>query len=103
MTTAAARHAPSDTCVFAELCWTPSALEQAEARVHRMGQQSSSTTIYYLTAGGKDSPDAIMFNALSNCSGAHVPGAGFGKLEADHADYLYTSALYFVILNCAAT
>ena len=25
----------ADTCVFADLCWTPSALEQAEANVHR--------------------------------------------------------------------
>lgn len=54
----------ADTVVFAELCWTPSTLEQAEARVHRMGQQRS-TLVYYLTAGGLDSPDAIMFNALN--------------------------------------
>ena len=41
-----------------------SALEQAEARVHRMGQ-CSGVLIYYLVAGGSDSPDSIMFNALS--------------------------------------
>jgi SNF2 family DNA or RNA helicase len=54
----------ADTCIFAELCWTPSTLEQAEARIHRMGQQSACVLIYYLVAGGKDSPDTIMLNAV---------------------------------------
>ena len=49
--------AVADTAVFAELCWSPATLEQAEARVHRMGQASNHVNIYFLTAGeGKDSP-----------------------------------------------
>ena len=58
--------AVADICVFAELCGYPSALEQAEARVHRMGQTAGSVFIYYLVAGEDDSPDAIMFNALAS-------------------------------------
>ena len=55
----------ADTAVFAELCWNPSTLEQAEARIHRMGQKASHVSIYYLTAGeGEKSPDSAMFGAL---------------------------------------
>ena len=57
--------AVADTCVFAELCWVPSAREQAEARIHRMGQQSSSVPVYYIVAGGPASPDEVMFNTLA--------------------------------------
>ena len=61
----------ADTAVFVELCWTPSMLEQAEARVHRMGQKASHVSIYFLTAGeGSDSPDSAMFGALVNKSRA---------------------------------
>ena len=55
----------ADTAVFAELCWNPSTLEQAEARIHRMGQKASHVNVYYLTAGeGDKSPDSAMFGAL---------------------------------------
>lgn len=57
--------AVADTAVFAELCWTPATLEQAEARIHRIGQKASSANVYYLTAGeGRHSPDAIVFSRL---------------------------------------
>ncbi|CAE7437351.1 Zranb3 [Symbiodinium necroappetens] len=55
----------ADTCIFAELCWTPSALNQAESRIHRMGQQARRVLVYYLVAGVRGSPDEIMFNALA--------------------------------------
>ena len=42
----------ADKACFAELCWTPATLEQAEARVHRMGQQASHVNVYYLLGGG---------------------------------------------------
>eukprot|EP00439_Symbiodinium_sp_Y106_P063472 s3534_g9.t2 len=58
----------ADTCIFAELCWTPSALNQAESRIHRMGQQARRVLVYYLVAGGRGSPNEIMFNALATKS-----------------------------------
>jgi len=51
----------ADTVVFAELCWSPSAIEQAEARVHRLGQSSSHVAIHYLCAA---KPDEQMFGSL---------------------------------------
>ena len=59
----------ADTAVFAELCWNRP-LEQAEARIHRMGQKASHVNVYYLTAGeGDKSPDSAMFGALVKSRG----------------------------------
>lgn len=43
--------AASSTC-FIELDWTPGSHEQAEARVHRIGQEAESVSAYYLLAYG---------------------------------------------------
>ncbi len=40
----------SSTLVFSEIGWTPSQMQQAEDRVHRIGQEAESVDIYYLMA-----------------------------------------------------
>ncbi|KAL1528809.1 hypothetical protein AB1Y20_010133 [Prymnesium parvum] len=63
--------AMADTVIFTELCWSPSELEQAEARAHRMGQTASQVSIYYLLVGGETFPlDSIMFKTLVKKSAA---------------------------------
>ena len=76
--------AVADTAVFTELCWTPSMLEQAEARIHRMGQTASHCSIYYLMAGdGSESPDGAMFGALVNKQRAAHAVVDGGVLPSD--------------------
>jgi len=41
----------ADRCVFAELCWSASTLEQAEARLRRTGQSARTVRAFYLLAG----------------------------------------------------
>ncbi|KAF4689382.1 hypothetical protein FOZ60_001715 [Perkinsus olseni] len=48
--------------VFAELYWVPGTIEQAEARVHRIGQTKSCVDIHYLIARG--SPDEAVYACL---------------------------------------
>ena len=66
----------ADCAVFAELCWNPATLEQAEARIHRIGQQASHVNVYYLLGGDTaDSIDRVMFGAhqISRPRGAALP------------------------------
>ncbi|KAF4673333.1 hypothetical protein FOL47_010684 [Perkinsus chesapeaki] len=48
--------------VFAELYWVPGTIEQAEARVHRIGQTKNCVDIHYLIARG--SPDEAVYACL---------------------------------------
>ena len=74
----------ADTACFAELCWNPATLEQAEARVHRMGQQSSHVNVYYLLGGDEeDSPDSVMFRALVKKSRAAARAVDGGQMPDD--------------------
>ena len=51
----------ASTVVFAELTWTPSILNQAEDRAHRISQQNS-VNVYYLY--GPRTVDDIIFNII---------------------------------------
>jgi SWI/SNF-related matrix-associated actin-dependent regulator 1 of chromatin subfamily A len=48
--------------VFAELTWTPSIMNQAEDRAHRIGQKNS-VNIYYLH--GRQTLDDLIFDLLN--------------------------------------
>ena len=49
----------ADTTCFFELGWTPAAHNQAEDRVHRIGQESDSVTAFYLIARGTIEEDIL--------------------------------------------
>ena len=55
----------ASTVVFAELTWTPSVMNQAEDRAHRIGQKNS-VNIYYMHGTG--TLDDLMMNALQEKS-----------------------------------
>jgi hypothetical protein len=68
----------SSEVVFAELCWTPAVLQQAEDRAHRIGQRSA-VNIRYLIAPG--TIDDVMWPLLSRklrCLGRALDGAAVG-------------------------
>lgn len=48
---------------FVELCWSPADLDQAESRLHRLGQKSS-VNVYYLLANG--TIDTVMAETLES-------------------------------------
>jgi SWI/SNF-related matrix-associated actin-dependent regulator 1 of chromatin subfamily A len=50
---------------FVELCWSPADLDQAESRLHRLGQKSA-VSVYYLLAN--NTIDTIMAEALDRRS-----------------------------------
>eukprot|EP00056_Hartaetosiga_gracilis_P007950 m.114128 g.114128 ORF g.114128 m.114128 type:complete len:1223 (-) comp12812_c0_seq1:69-3737(-) len=52
----------ASTVVFAELHWTPGIIEQAEDRVHRIGQSSSAVNIHFLVT--ENSLDDILWGTL---------------------------------------
>ena len=53
----------ASTIVFAELTWTPSILNQAEDRAHRIGQKNS-VNIYYMN--GRGTVDDQIFELIHN-------------------------------------
>eukprot|EP00826_Nyctotherus_ovalis_P009977 TRINITY_DN12646_c0_g1_i1.p1 TRINITY_DN12646_c0_g1~~TRINITY_DN12646_c0_g1_i1.p1 ORF type:complete len:282 (-),score=80.19 TRINITY_DN12646_c0_g1_i1:66-911(-) len=53
----------ASTVVFAEMNWTPGVMDQAEDRVHRIGQQNS-VNIYYLYAEG--TLDAVLYRMIKS-------------------------------------
>jgi SWI/SNF-related matrix-associated actin-dependent regulator 1 of chromatin subfamily A len=50
--------------VFGEMTWTPAELQQAEDRVHRIGQNAASITIQFLHL--KDSIDDVLWKTISS-------------------------------------
>ena len=76
----------ADTCVFTELAWSTTLMEQAEARVHRIGQRAGRVNLYYLTADGPDSPDGLLYNALSKKARAAAAVVDGGRPADDLAD-----------------
>eukprot|EP00930_Biecheleria_cincta_P094736 TRINITY_DN8618_c0_g1_i2.p1 TRINITY_DN8618_c0_g1~~TRINITY_DN8618_c0_g1_i2.p1 ORF type:complete len:183 (+),score=48.66 TRINITY_DN8618_c0_g1_i2:251-799(+) len=48
--------------IFAELYWVPGAIEQAEARAHRIGSTHSKVVVEFLVV--PDSPDEHIYNSL---------------------------------------
>jgi hypothetical protein len=52
----------ASSVVFAELTWTPSIMNQAEDRAHRIGQKNS-VNIYYLH--GRQTLDDLIFDLLN--------------------------------------
>jgi superfamily II DNA or RNA helicase len=60
----------ADTVVFAELDWVPGALQQAEARIHRLGQSAATCWTYYVLVDAATIPpdrnvDVVLWDALS--------------------------------------
>ena len=59
---------------FVELCWSPADLDQAESRLHRLGQRSSVTVHYLLASGTIDTVMAETLEARKNALRIVVDG-----------------------------
>ena len=81
--------APADGAVHRRACAPQATLEQAEARIHRMGQLASHVHVYYLLGGeGDGSLDEVMFGALVRKSRAAARAVDGGELPHDLAAML---------------
>lgn len=65
--------------VFAELAWTPAAHEQAEDRLHRIGQQDSVTAWYFLGRGTIDEEIAALIEKKRAVVDAATEGGATAK------------------------
>jgi SNF2 family DNA or RNA helicase len=67
-------------CVFCELCpAVPGVIEQAEARIHRMGQQASHVDVHFLVVDG--TRDDKVFTRLESRSGSVAQATGNAALS----------------------
>ena len=80
----------ASTIVFAELTWTPSILNQAEDRAHRIGQKNSVNIYYMLGHGTVDDQIFQMINSKAmvttdvtdGCkTSMNIKEAQFGEIE----------------------
>jgi len=59
----------ADTVIFVELDWVPAAMQQAEARIHRVGQTAETCWTHYLLVSDESLPggnlDSLMWSKLA--------------------------------------
>merc|ERR1719464_1980901 len=72
--------------IFAELYWVPGAIEQAEARAHRIGTSHNRIIVEFLVV--PNSPDEQIYNSLERKKKdtSHVLNGAMESLEAAHRD-----------------
>jgi len=76
--------------VFAELSWVPTALEQAEDRAHRVGQDKA-LQVHYMISKDSNSSDELMLKALRkklHVVGRAVDGSLEGSAGLDMSAYI---------------
>nr|XP_019958883.1 PREDICTED: DNA annealing helicase and endonuclease ZRANB3 [Paralichthys olivaceus] len=71
--------------VFAELCWNPGHIKQAEDRAHRIGQKASVNVHYLIAKGTLDTIMWSMLNKKETVTGSTLNGRK-GYLKAEEGD-----------------